>query len=100
MSNSFVILYSFLGGSRLLRLGRGGLDGRHKGVLLDLDVARDGVETHVNEVLAPLVDVGLVHVEDVDLATGLLLEHLEQLLLVLGDVLCLALELDGLRCLK
>ena len=68
MSNSVVISCSFLDCS--------GLHGRHE-VPLQVDVLADGIEAHVNEVLAPLLHVGLVHVEDVDLTTFLLLEHLE-----------------------
>ena len=78
-------LRSFLA---LVILGR--LDGRHK-VLLEVDVGSDGLEAYVGQVLAPFLHVGLVHVEDVDLAASLLLENLEKLFLVLGDVLRLGL---------
>ena len=60
--------------------------GRWHKLLHGINVLRLQVQRHIGEVVSPLLDVLLSHIEDLDLVASLLLHGTEQLLLVLRNV--------------
>ena len=60
--------------------------GRWHKLLHGVNVLCLQVQSHIREVVSPLLDVLLSHIEDLDLVASLLLHGTEQLLLVLRNV--------------